>query len=132
MRAMKFPIWIGASVLVVTAMAAVFVVRAGARADMREITLVGRGMAFYLAGDPTANPTLTLGAGERVRVVLRNETPGMVHDLAVDGLGLSVGPLDAGRAASVEFRAPDRPGRYEYYCRPHAVMMRGVLQVVGE
>lgn len=132
MNAVNIRIWAVVSVLVLTSLAALFVVRAGARTDVREIAIVGRDMAFYLDGNPTANPTLTLAAGERVRFVVRNETAGVVHDLTVDGLDLGIGPLETGQAAAVEFRAPDRPGRYEYYCRPHAIMMRGVLAVVGE
>ena len=43
----------------------------------REITLVVRGMAFYLEGNELPNPTITVTAGERVRVVLRNEERGI-------------------------------------------------------
>ena len=49
-----------------------------------EIILVARGMTFYLDGEPgTPNPTLEVKAGERVRVVLRNQDRGMTHDFAV-------------------------------------------------
>ena len=117
--------------LVTVVVAGVLVARAGARAEVREIALVGREMAFYEAGRPEGNPTLRVRAGERVRLVLRNDTPGIVHDLAIDALRVAIGPLETGGMAAVEFRAPERPGRYEYYCRPHALMMRGVLEVVA-
>jgi len=117
--------------LVTVVVAGVLVARAGARAEVREIALVGREMAFYEAGRREGNPTLRVRAGERVRLVLRNETPGIVHDLAIDALRVAIGPLETGGMAAVEFRAPERPGRYEYYCRPHALMMHGVLEVVA-
>jgi plastocyanin len=110
--------------------AAAVVTRAGAREDVREIELVARGMSFYLASDPaTANPTITVAPGERVRFVLRNETPGIDHDLAVDSLGVALSPIPAGQVASIDVAMPERPGAYEYHCRPHAVMMKGTLLV---
>ena len=43
----------------------------------REITLVARDMAFYLESDPDdAEPDDRVKAGERVRIVLRNEDAG--------------------------------------------------------
>lgn len=115
--------------LVAVAAAAV-VTRAGAREDAREIQLVARGMAFYLAGDPaTPNPTITVAAGERVRFVLRNEATGLLHDLAVGGLGIALEPLAVGQVGDASVEVPDRPGRYEYRCRPHAAMMKGTLVI---
>lgn len=115
--------------LVAVAAAAV-VTRAGAREDAREIHLVARGMAYYLAGDPaTPNPTITIAAGERVRFVLRNEATGFLHDLAIGGLGIALEPLAAGQVGDASVEAPGRPGRYEYHCRPHAAMMKGTLVI---
>ena len=112
--------------------AAAVVTSAGAREHVREVHLVARGMSFYLEADAaTANPTITVRAGERVRVVLRNETPGIEHDLAVASLGVGVTPVGVGPVTALEFEAPDRPGRQEYVCRPHAVMMKGVIDVVN-
>jgi plastocyanin len=115
--------------LVAVAAAAV-VTRAGAREEMREIRLVARDMAFFVEGDTaTANPTLRVKVGERVRVVVRNETPGMEHDLAVASLGVAMAPLAAGAVGAFDLQAPDAPGTHEYVCRPHSVMMRGRLVV---
>jgi plastocyanin len=108
--------------------AATLVTRAGAREDAREIRLVARGMAFYLAGDPST-PNLTVAAGERVRFVLRNEATGFVHDLAVADLGIAVSPLTAGQMGDATAEMPARPGRYEYRCQPHAAMMKGSLVI---
>ena len=115
--------------LVALATAAV-VTRAGAREEVREIELVARGMSFYLASDQaTANPVISVAAGEHVRFVLRNETSGIDHDLAVDSLGIALAPIPAGQVASIDVEIPSQPGTYEYHCRPHAVMMKGTLIV---
>lgn len=97
----------------------------------REIRLVVRDMAFYAAGDPTPNPTLTLRRGERVRLVLRNEDPGMTHDFTVPGLDVATALLhERGQSAVVVFRAPRVAGEHDYSCTPHATMMRGRIAVL--
>ena len=114
----------------VALVAAAVVTSAGAREDVREIHLVARGMAFYLDADPaTANPTLAVKPGERVRFVLRNETTGIDHDLAIASLGVGLSPLAVGNTASFDLQVPDQPGRHEYACRPHAIMMKGTILV---
>ena len=115
-----------AAALVVAAVAT----SAGARGESREIRLVARGMSFYLEADPaTANPTITLRAGERVRIVLHNETPGIDHDLAAASLGLGLTPVGVGQVTASDFDVPEQRGRHEYVCRPHAAMMKGVIEV---
>jgi FtsP/CotA-like multicopper oxidase with cupredoxin domain len=100
------------------------------RTQDREITLVARGMAFYLLGDPTTpNPTITLNAGERVRIVLRNDDRGMTHDFAVPAVDAALDPIDWNEDEDVTFDVPTTPGRYEYMCRPHMLMMRGQIIV---
>jgi plastocyanin len=100
------------------------------RTPSREIVLVVRGMAFYLEGDPARpNPTLTVEAGERVRVVLRNEERGFTHDFAVPAVGAATDLINWNEDSSVTFNVPDRPGTYEYVCEPHAMMMRGRIVV---
>ena len=103
--------------------------RAGAA---REVTLVARGMAFYLEGDPTPNPTIHARAGETIRLVLRNDTPGVMHDLAIGELGVSIAPVKTDAPGSFSLRLPSRPGAYDYVCRPHAQMMRGRLLVQAQ
>ena len=96
----------------------------------REITLVARGMAFYLLGDPvTPNPTIRLAAGERVRFVLRNDDRGLTHDFAVPAIDAAADQVDWNETEAVTFEVPETPGRYEYICRPHRLMMRGTLIV---
>ena len=96
----------------------------------REVTMVAKGMAFYLESDPfTPNPTLKVKAGERLRVVLRNEDRGMTHDFAVPAVAAATNAIDWNQSGAVVFEVPATPGIYEYMCRPHALMMRGTIRV---
>ena len=99
----------------------------------REITLVARGMAFYLEGElDTPNPTLELRAGERVRVVFRNEERGIAHDFAVPTLDVGIDLIRWNERGAVAFDVPETPGIYEYICRPHRLMMKGTIRVIGD
>ncbi len=89
-------------------------------------------MAFLLPGDPTANPIVHVTTGETIQLELRNEDgPGVLHDLAIDALGVATELVQPGQTSVVTFTAPDRPGHYDYYCRPHALVMRGTLDVAA-
>jgi plastocyanin len=91
-----------------------------------------RNMVFLVPGDPTPNPTLRVAPGETIRLELRNEDgPGILHDLAIDAIGVATELVQPGQASVVTLTAPDRAGRYDYYCRPHALVMRGTLDVVA-
>ncbi len=94
-----------------------------------EIRLVTRDMTFYLEGQVEPNPTLRLRAGEKVRLVLRNEDAGMTHDFAVPGWQAVTKRIEGGESASISFRAPEQPTSLGYVCRPHAAMMRGMILV---
>ena len=96
----------------------------------REIVLVAKGMAFHVNGNSTPNPTIELVAGERVRIVLRNEDQGMVHDLVAPRLPISFELLNWREERDVTLVVPDLPGTYEYVCQPHSLMMRGRIRVV--
>ena len=110
-----------------------FAVRATVRPEARELTLVARGMAFYLPGDPTPNPRLIVARGETLRITLRNEDRGMAHDLAIPSRsgGRKSTPIlrDAGESADLTLRVPEEAGEYAYLCSLHSGMMRGVLEV---
>jgi plastocyanin len=96
----------------------------------REITLVARDMAFYLEGDYAhPNPDIEVKAGEHVRIVLRNEERGMTHDFALPAASASVDLLEWNEQGEVSFDVPATPGTYEYICRPHMLMMKGILKV---
>ncbi len=102
----------------------------GCHGKTREITIVSRNMAFHLDGQAAANPTLTLRAGEAITLRFRNDSPGVLHDLVIEPLGVKTDLVAAGRTTTVSFQVPDRPGRYEYSCRPHSLMMHGPLDVL--
>jgi plastocyanin len=53
----------------------------------------------------------------------------MVHDLAIDAVSEATPLLTTGQVGAIEFTAPRRAGNYPYRCRPHGLMMRGVLAV---
>ena len=95
----------------------------------REIRVVVRDMNFYLDGQPEANPTLRLRAGETVRVVLRNEDEGMKHDFAIPGWKTATRKIESGEEASVTFRVPGGASAQSYTCRPHASIMQGTIQI---
>jgi plastocyanin len=96
----------------------------------REVSLVAKGMAFYLEDDlQTPNPTIEVKAGERVRIVLRNEDRGMTHDVAVPPLDVVLEPVSWNESGEVAFDVPSEPGTYEYFCRPHHLMMQGTIRV---
>ena len=118
-----------ALLLVIAGVAVLAMTISSSAGATREVTLVARGMAFYLEDDTTPNPTIHTRAGETIRLVLRNETPGVLHDLALIELGVSIAPIKPGALGSVSLRVPSRPGAYDYVCRPHALMMRGRLLV---
>ena len=100
------------------------------RAEVREIHLVARGMAFYLQDDPrTPNPTIEARAGETIRVILHNEERGVTHDFASPALSASTERLAWNERAHVTFTVPREAGTFEYICNPHRLMMRGVIRV---
>ena len=98
--------------------------------DAREIRLVVRDMNFYVDGESQPNPTLTVRAGERVRLTLKNEDAGMRHDFAIKEWDVATRMLeDRGQQDSVTFKAPSAPGDQVYHCTPHAKLMRGTIRV---
>ena len=116
----------GAALMVMAALLPVMT-----RSADREVTLVARGMAFYLESDPrTPNPTITVTAGETVRVVLKNQDRGMTHDFAAPAFDAGMRLIDWNEEAGTTFDVPSEPGTYEYVCNPHRLMMRGTITVV--
>ena len=96
----------------------------------REVLLVARGMTFTLPSSPDrANPVIHLWPGERVRVILRNEAPGLMHNFEIPSWDVKSEQIRGGQTTSVSFTVPDRKGRVEYMCRPHSSLMHGVIEV---
>jgi plastocyanin len=120
----------GAALIVAALLPIVASSRGTGTASRREIRIVVRDMSFYIEGHDERNPTLRVRAGEQIRLVLRNEDPGMSHDFAVNTWRVMTPLLDAHDAeAVVVFRVPQRRGTYTYSCTPHARIMRGTIQV---
>jgi plastocyanin len=91
---------------------------------------VARGMTFVLEDRADIpNPVIPLRAGERVRVVLKNEAPGLLHDFVIPAWDVAIEQIRAGERREVTFAVPDRPGRVEYHCRPHSGLMNGFVEV---
>lgn len=99
------------------------------RRPVHEIRLVARDMAYYADGKGAPNPTLTVARGEQVRIVLRNEDPGMIHDFAVPSWNAVTRRLAAGEETVLQFNAPEQPGLGTYSCTPHGELMRGTIRV---
>jgi hypothetical protein len=98
--------------------------------EARTITVVARGMAFYVAGEGAANPAIAVRRGERIRFVLLHRDPGMMHDFALPSLDARTEVLrEAGTSAEVVIQVPEVTGDHAYVCTSHARMMRGVLEV---
>ena len=98
--------------------------------EVREIRLVVRAMNFYVEGESQPNPTLTVRAGEQVRLILKNDDPGMSHDFVVKDWDVATKILeDRGQQDTITFKAPSAPGENVYHCTPHAQLMRGTIRV---
>ena len=97
---------------------------------IREINVVVRDMAFYVDGQPEKNPTITVRAGEQVRLRLRNDDPGFRHDFVIAAWNARTRLLnDRGMEDTILFRAPLVKGDQPYLCTPHSEMMRGTIRV---
>ena len=100
------------------------------KGSAREVVLVASDMTFRLESDPsTPNPVITVSAGETVGIVLKNRDRGMTHDFAVPAIGAEMDALGTDEQEDITFDAPAKPGTYEYVCRPHKLMMKGILRV---
>ena len=118
------------AIVAVVFMVAMGVARALMGENAREITLVAKDMAFYVEGNPTANPVIEARAGETLRIVLENRDRGLMHDFAVPSVDAATDLLKWNEQDEVTFEVPSEPGTYEYVCQPHLLMMKGTLKVV--
>ena len=126
----QVPGWVVAALSALMILA-VMIPALSSSAPSREIRLVAKDMAFYLENDlRTPNPTITVRAGERVRLTLRNDDRGMTHDFALAAADAALDPISWNQSAAVTFGAPAQAGTYEYVCRPHQLIMRGAIRVV--
>jgi plastocyanin len=110
--------------------AATWVVLSGAssgetQTTVREVVLEARDLAFNVD-----NPTIEALPGERLRIVVRNTDPGVVHSITIPGLMEDVVRVEYGRQVSFQVTIPES-GRFEYICPQHAPRMKGELVVNG-
>ena len=66
------------------------------------VVVVAKDMKFN-----QTNPTIFIRPGTKIRMVLRNEDPGMRHDLVLEALGLETPIIKAGESAVLEFEVED-------------------------
>ena len=95
----------------------------------REVRLVVRDMSFYLEGSKEPNPTLTFRAGERVKIVLKNEDAGIDHDFSVAAWHAKTKILEGRGEDSIVIKVPSTRGTESYTCTPHSEMMRGAIRI---
>ena len=100
-------------------------------AGPREIVVVARDMAFYLEGSRSPNPVIGMTSGETIRLTIRNENRGVVHNFQIASWDISVTRLKGGESGSIVIRVPNRPGRHAYTCAPHQALMNGIVEVVA-
>ena len=90
---------------------------------VRTIVMTAKDMRFNVT-----NPTITLAPGELIRIVFRNEDPGMKHDLIIPDLEIGTRVLEPGEETVLEFRAP-KSGLFLYRCSMHPISMLGNFRV---
>ena len=91
----------------------------------REIVLEARDLAF--AGN---NPTLHADPGERIRLIVENSDPGVLHSITLPGIDSEVRHIRYGERVSFDITVPEG-GTYEYVCPQHAPKMRGKIVIGG-
>ena len=116
--------------IVVAGLLALVATSCTGRTGPRDIVLVARGMTFVVEDDwDTPNPVIRVQPGEHIRLTLRNEAPGLLHDFRIAAWNVKTEQIRAGQSTSVAFTVPSQQGRYEYSCTPHAAMMHGFVEV---
>jgi plastocyanin len=91
----------------------------------REIVMEARDLAF-----DGENPTIHAEPGERIRLVVTNTDPGVLHSISIPGIDSKVRHIKYGETVSFEITVPGA-GTYEYTCPQHAPKMRGKIVIAG-
>ena len=99
------------------------------REAIRDIRITARDMSFLVEDMAGPNPTLALAAGEQVKVTIRNEEKGMLHDFSIPEWGVRTGSVEWGTERAVTFRVPATASSLAYVCTPHSMMMSGRITV---
>ena len=116
--------------------------RTGQLVEVSETTAVVQVLEDTVGLSP-GRATITL-TGEVPTAAVGTELVGRVLSgggRALDGLpdpvgeallplsGAALNPIGWNQTADVTFVVPDEPGTYDYWCRPHMLMMRGKIVV---
>ena len=122
--------WLGLILGACVACAFAWAALPGGGGAPREIVLVARDMAFVVPGEESGpNPTIRLKAGERIRLVLENRDPGMLHDVVAPGLGIRTARVGFTESDRQLLTVPRTPGEHDYFCTYHERMMRGTMVI---
>ena len=85
--AVQSRVWLAAGVTVVAVAMTIAAIGSMAKGRVREMSLVARDMAFYADGDSQRPiPSSAPAPGERLRITVTNNAPGMVHEI-IDAVG---------------------------------------------
>lgn len=74
------------------------------------------------------NPTLYAEPGSKVSLIFRNESLGIEHHLAIEGLDASTDVLRPGESQEINFSVPQRDTVLTYGCYLHP-MMKGKFMI---
>src|SRR5262245_19187510 len=107
----KRSVRVGVIVAAFLAVAALLPMLGASREYTRDLHLVIVDKTFYVEGQPAPNPTLEFRAGERIRLVLRNEDEGMRHDLKIGAWNVAVPAIVGKGERAVTFRVPEGRGQ---------------------
>jgi len=99
------------------------------RDAIRDVRITARDMSFQVENVGGLNPTMALTAGEQVKVTIRNEDKGMLHDFSIPEWGVRTGVVEWGSERSITFRVPANASTLSYICTPHSAMMSGRIVV---
>ena len=121
-----------ALIVIVASLAGVVLASMAQGTVSREITIVAKDMVFSIQSSEStgeANPTITVKRGQKVTITLRNDDAGMIHDLIIEGLDLSLETVSYGETTRLTFTVTSEPGEYVYLCSFHPRRMRGMFIV---
>jgi plastocyanin len=97
--------------------------------NVRDIRMNVRDMTYFVDGIEEPNPTLRVGAGEHIRIILTNADAGMSHDLQIPSWTVGTRILKGKGSDTIAFTVPTNRGKYAYRCTPHSEMMQGTIEV---
>lgn len=86
--------------------------------EVKEVAVIGTEMSFSPA-------TITVRAGQQVKITFQNQGK-VIHNLVIEGLGVSTRTIRPGQTDIIEFTAP-APGTYTFFCSVPGHRAAGML-----